>query len=249
MPDAGTRRAYPPATFADPTPYGYLYAGFTVDPPRRAPVVRRSRLRDEAIAHLSVLASRFDELPQVVKATVFRAVFLPPIPDAPRFDVAMLVRTTSPEALGDVQASEPYAQLGADSVITAYNSRRIGATEPFAPDGTGRDSDTFSSSSYLFNHFAASDPDEATAAWESLNGWFLTKTGVDNSTLLRPHNSTPYAVINYVRLPGRTLPFLLHQLIRPTFTTFVRATLRRNGLTAVPAFFTPVSNSTSSNPS
>ncbi|MDT7565376.1 MAG: hypothetical protein QOG76_4000, partial [Pseudonocardiales bacterium] len=42
MPAAGTRRAYPPATFTDPTPYGYLYAGFTVDPPRRVPVVRRS---------------------------------------------------------------------------------------------------------------------------------------------------------------------------------------------------------------
>ena len=249
MPDAGTRRAYPPATFADPTPYGYLYAGFKVDPPRRAPVVRRSRIRDEAIAHLSALADRFDELPQVVKATVFRAVFMPPVPDAPRFDVALLIRTTAPEALGDVQASKPYAQLGADSVITAYNSRRIGATEPFAPDVAGRDTDTFESSSYLFNHFAASDPDQATAAWESLNGWYLTKTGVDNSTLLRPHNSTPYAVINYVRLPGRTLPFLLNQLIRPTFTTFVRATLRRNGLAALPAFFTPVSNSTSSNSS
>ena len=243
MPAAGTRRAYPPATFIDPTPYGYLYAGFTVDPPRRAPVVRRSQRRDQAIARITALARRFDELPQVVKATVFRAVFMPPIKGAPRFDVVLLVRTTSPEALGDIQATEPYAQLGADSVITAYNSRRIGATEPFAPDVTGADTGTFTSASFLFNHFTASDPDQATAAWESLNGWFLTKTGVDNSTLLRPHHSTPYAVINYVRLPGSTAPFLLNQLIRPSFITFVRATLRSHGIAALPVFYTPISGS------
>jgi hypothetical protein len=243
MPDADTRHTYPPATFADPTPYGYLYAGFTIDPPRRAPVVRRSRRRDEAITRIAATARRFDELPQVVKATVFRAVFLPPIQGAPRFDVVLLVRATSPEALGDLRASEPYAQLGADSVITASNSRRIGVTEPFAPDVEGADTGAFTSSSYLFNHFVASDADHATAAWESLTGWFLTKTGVDNSTLLRPDDGSPYAVINYVRLPGRTVPFLLNQLIRPTFRTFVRATLRSQGLAAMPAFFTPVSDS------
>ena len=95
----------------------------------------------------------------------------------------------------------------------------------------------------LFNHLTASDPDQATTAWESLNGWYLTKTGVDNSTLLRPHNSTPYAVINYVRLPGSTPPFLLNQLIRPSFTTFVRATLRNHGIAALPVFVTPISGS------
>jgi hypothetical protein len=61
--------------------------------------------------------------------------------------------------------------------------------------------------------------------------------------LLRPHNSTPYAVINYVRLPGRTPPFLLNQLIRPSFTTFVRATLRSHGIAALPVFYTPISDS------
>jgi hypothetical protein len=242
MPAAGTRRAYPPATFTDPTPYGYLYAGFTVDPPRRVPVVRRSRRRDEAIARIAALARRFDDLPQVVKATVFRAVFMPPVKGAPRFDVALLVRTTSPEALADIRATEPYAQLGADSVITAANSRRIGVTEPFAPNAAGVETDAFTSASYLFNHFAASDPDRATTAWESLTGWFITNTGVDNSTLLRPYDSTPYAVINYVRLPGSTVPFLIKQLIRPSFATFVRATVRGNGLTARPVFFTPVSD-------
>jgi hypothetical protein len=52
----------------DPTPYGNPYAGFTVDPTRRLPPVRRSRARDEAIARTTALARRFDNLSQVVKA-------------------------------------------------------------------------------------------------------------------------------------------------------------------------------------
>ncbi|MQA27074.1 MAG: hypothetical protein GEU94_16785 [Micromonosporaceae bacterium] len=241
MPDAGAPHAYPHATFTDPTPYGYVHAGFTVDPPRRAPVVRRSKARDNTMARLAALARRFDDLPQVVKATVFRAIFMPPIKGAPRFDVVLLVRTTSPEVISDVQASEPYAELGADSVITAYNSRRIGATEPFAPDVTDAGADAFTSASYLFNHFTAPDPDQAVTAWESLTGWYLAKTGVDNSTLLRPDDSAPYAVINYVRLPDNPPRFLLNQLLRPSFITFVRATLRENGMAALPVFFKPIS--------
>ena len=242
MPDAGATRRHPQATFTDPTPYGYLYAGFTVDPTRHAPVVRRSEARGKAITRIAALARRLDDLPQVVKATVFRAVFMPPIKGAPRFDIALLIRTTSPEVTGDVQAAEPYAQLGADSVITAYNSRRIGATEPFAPDVTDAGADAFTSGSYLFNHFIAKDPDQATAAWESLTGWYLTRTGVDNSTLLRPPDSAPYAIINYVRLPQSPPRFLLNQLLRPSFTTFVRATLREHGMAALPVFFTPISD-------
>jgi hypothetical protein len=243
MPDGGARRAYPQAPFTDPTPYGYLYAGFTVDPPRHAPVVRRSQARDKVIARVTAIARRFDNFPQVVKATVFQALFMPPIKDAPRFDIVLLIRTTSPETISDVQATEPYTQLGADSMITAYNSRRIGTTEPFAPQVTDAGTDTFASASYLFNHFTANDPDQATAAWESLTGWYLAKTGVDNSTLLRPRDSGAYAIINYVRLPSSPPRFLLNQLLRPSFTTFVRATLRRHGIAALPVFFTPISNS------
>jgi hypothetical protein len=241
MPQTEAPRRYPPASFTDPTPYGYLYAGFTIDPPRRLPLVRSSRARGEAIARIAALARRFDDLPQVVKATVFRAVLMPPITAAPRFDIVLLVRTASPEAIIEVQETQPYAELGANSVITAYNSRRIGTTEPFAPDATDASAHAFHSATYLFNHFTAKDADHATAAWESLTGWYLTRTGVDNSTLLRPYGSTPFAIINYVRLPNSPPRFLLNQILRPSFTTFVRATLHRHGMAALPVFFKPVS--------
>ena len=40
---------FPKATFTEPTPYGYIYAGIIVDPPGRAPFVRGSSKRNDAL--------------------------------------------------------------------------------------------------------------------------------------------------------------------------------------------------------
>jgi hypothetical protein len=74
----------------------------------------------------------------------------------------------------------------------------------------------------------------ALEVWESLTGWYTTKTGVDNSTLLRPIGEAPYAFVNYVRLPRRPVRFMLDQLTRPSFYTFVRPKLRANNMVAFP---------------
>src|SRR5918995_1063234 len=60
----------PQAAFAEPMPYGYVYVGMTVDPPGRAPFVRRSAKRDEALEKLKIVAGQLEE---VVRATVYRA--------------------------------------------------------------------------------------------------------------------------------------------------------------------------------
>jgi hypothetical protein len=44
----------------------------------------------------------------------------------------------------------------------------------------------------------------------------------------------PYAFVNYVRLPRGPVRFMLDQLIRPSFHTFVRTKLRANGMVALP---------------
>jgi hypothetical protein len=85
----------------------------------------------------------------------------------------------------------------------------------------------------LFNHFTAEDPERALEAWEGLTGWYITKTGVDNSTLLQPIGEAPYTFVNYVRLPRGPVRFMLDQLIRPSFHTFVRTKLRANGMVAL----------------
>ena len=219
---------YPKAAFAEPLPHGYLYAGLTIDPPGRVPFVRRSARREEALGECKAVAGRLERLGEVVRATVYRAVLIPPISGAPRFDVVVLVETTSPETVAGVRSSEAFGRLGADFVMAARNARRIGDTQK-SPSGT-----------FLFNHFAAEDPDGAVGAWEDLTGWYTAKTGVDNSTLLRPVGEAPYAFVNYVRLPRGPARFMLDQLLRPSFHTFVRASLRANGMVAMPLLCEPV---------
>lgn len=213
---------HPQAAFAVPLPYGYVYVGMTVDPPGRAPFVRRSAKRDEALDKLKIVAGQLEALDEVVRATVYRAVLIPPIEGAPRFDVTVLLETTSPEEIDGVRSSGAFERLGADFVMGARNTRRIGDTEENM------------SGTFLFNHFTAEDSEQAMEAWESLTGWYITKTGVDNSTLLQPTSEAPYAFVNYVRLPRGPVRFMLDQLIRPSFHTFVRTKLRANGMVALP---------------
>jgi hypothetical protein len=222
MESANPDLKHPQAAFAEPLPYGYIYAGMTVDPPGRAPFVRRSAKREEALEKLKIVAGQLEALDEVLRATVYRAVLIPPIEGAPRFDVTVLLETTSPEEIDGVQTSEPYRQLDADFVMGARNTRRIGDTEENL------------SETFLFNHFTAEDPERALEAWESLSGWYITKTGVDNSTLLQPIGEAPYAFVNYVRLPRGPVRFMLDQLIRPSFYTFVRTKLRASGMVALP---------------
>jgi hypothetical protein len=213
---------HPKATFAEPLPYGYIYAGTTVDPPVRAPFVRRSAKREEALEKLKIVAGQLEALDEVVRATVYRAVLIPRLEGVPRFDVMVLVVTTSPEEIDGVRSSEAFKRLGANFVMGARNTRRIGDTEENM------------SGTFLFNHFTADNPERALEAWESLTGWYTTKTGVDNSTLLQPTGGAPYAFVNYVRLPRGPVRFMVDQLIRPSFHTFVRPKLRANGMVALP---------------
>ncbi len=220
MESANPDLKHPRAAFAEPLPY--VYVGMTVDPPGRAPFVRGSVKRDDALEQCKTVARQLEALDEVIQATVYQAVLIPPIEGMPRFDVMVLIETTSPEEIAKVQASEPYERLDADFVMAARNTRRIGDTEKTL------------SGTFLFNHFTAEDPEGAVGAWEDLTGWYTAKTGVDDSTLLRPVGEAPYAFVNHVRLPRGPARFMLDQLLRPSFHTFVRTKLRANGMVALP---------------
>ena len=222
MESANPDLKHPRAAFAEPLPYGYVYVGITVDPPGRAPFVRRSAKREETLEKLKIVAGQLETLDEVVRATVYQAVLIPPLEGAPRFDMTVLLETTSPEEIDGVRSSEAFERLGADFVMGARNTRRIGDTEENL------------SGTFLFNHFTAEDPERALEAWEGLTGWYITKTGVDNSTLLQPIGEASYAFVNYVRLPRGPVRFMLDQLTRPSFHTFVRTKLRANGMVALP---------------
>jgi hypothetical protein len=222
-----TAARYPPPPFTEPLHGEYLYAGWSVDPPRRAPIVRPSARRDRVLDRCRALANDARSIDGVADAAVFQAVLIPPLEGLPRFDVALLVRATTPEALAQVRSLRPWQQANADFVMTARNTRRIGDTERTR------------SATFLFNHFTADDAAGAVRGWEELAGWYTAKAGVDNSTLLQPTSEGPYALVNYVRLPHGATRFLLAQLCRPSFHTYVRRTLRDNGMVALPVLCRP----------
>lgn len=222
---------YPPVAFDAPIADRYLYAGWSVDPPARVPIVRRSDRRRAVIERCRVLARESEDRDGVTSATVFETELIPPLDGVPRLDVLMLTRATTPEALARVR--DDVARLEPDLVTEARNIRRIGDTERTR------------SATFLFNHFTAPNPVDAVTAWEKLAAWYTTQLGVDNTTLLAPvdtpDQTAPYALVNYVRVPQGARRFLFTQLVRPSFHTYVRPMLRDNGMVALPLLGRPVS--------
>jgi hypothetical protein len=221
------RLAAPRATFTEPTPYGYLYLGMRIDPPRRLPFVRHSARRNEALQERKRLAHDLDTLAEVVSVTLYQAVVIPPVKGTPKFDVLALVQTTSPETIPTVQATAAYQRMDADFVMTARNVRRIG------------DVDHPRSGAFLFNHFTAADPDRTLRALEEVFGWFTHTAGVNDAALLQPTGRSPFVFVNHVRLPCSPTRFLL-RLTKPSFRTFVVRRLRANQIGFAPVIYRSV---------
>lgn len=218
---------YPRATFTQPMPYGYIYLGMRIDPPRHTPFVRRSTRRHDVLQERKRLAHQLDGLAEVVAATVYEAVVIPPVKGSPRFDGIALIQTTSPEAIPAVQATQAYQRLDPDFAMVARNLRRIG------------DVDHPRTGTFLFNHFTAADPERALRTWEDITGWFTHQAGVADSALLQPTGASPYVFVNHVRLPDGPIRFLL-RFAKPSFRSFVATRLRANQVGNAPVICKPV---------
>ena len=230
---------WPSATLREPLPYGYIHVAAVVEPPRQPgpPFPGRSERKRALLARLKALAAALERLEPVVRATVYRAVLVPPIGDeAPhpaRFDVAVLIETGSPNEIGEVQMAEPYRQLvealhaaaGDVHVMAARNARLIADVDKSRPG------------IFLFNHFTADDPQVALELWDRLAGWYAVETGLENSTLLQPIGDADYIFVNHARW-DRSLPrLLLEQFGKRSFWTYVRANLRANRTVAMPVLY------------
>jgi len=148
-----------------------------------------------------------------------------------RFDVVVLVETTSPEATRQVQATPAYQalhdllrdQARRLHVVAARNAKRVGDVDKTRP-GT-----------FLFNYFVGDDPQVVVALWDYLAGWYQTEIGMDNSTLLAPLEDQPsdYVVINHARLGGNPLGFAARQFSRKSFRSYVVANLQAHNVGAM----------------
>jgi hypothetical protein len=239
---------YSPAVLMEPAASGYIHLAAEVHAPARpGPLLFRGRAKRELIRTLHELGRRLEGEPGVEKVTIYEAIVIPPLGrfpyvrerageiPLPRFDVAVLVETTSTAAIGDVQATASYRDLletlrsrsRRTHVVAARNAKRIG------------DVDTSRPGLFLFNYFVADDADRALRLWEHLAGWYEAETGLDNSTLLVPLEGerSSYLAINHARWDMSAPRLFSRQFRKRSFWTFVRANLAENRVGAMPVLY------------
>lgn len=236
-------------TIGEPTGYGYIHIGVTVDPIPMplTPLVPPNRKKTALLYQLPEMMNDLQEQPVVERATAFNAVALPlqfrhpyikTHADSVRratFDVAILIETSSPETISEVQNSSGYHSLDnllretSDNlhVMTASNTRCVADVEK-TPDGL-----------YLFNHFVAEDAAILPPLFEYLAGWYQAETGLTNSTLLTPMDGTAsdFCAVNHARWDYGLLRLLKNQLLKRSFRAYVLANLKRHSVGAMPVLY------------
>lgn len=212
--------------FREPLSSSFVYAAWSIDPVRVGPFVRSSAVRRQRIDKIRGLARELAQRADVEGVRVFETSFIPPLPAMPDYDVVMLVRARTGQCAAEVRGDAQLQGSEPATVFLASNAARFGDTENPAKGVN-----------ILLNHFqGTSDRSAAVAAWRQISRWYVTKIGVNNSTLLCTEDSAPYVVINWVRLPGGVAAFLLGHLLRPSFYRYVRGLLKRHRLTPLPVF-------------
>jgi len=239
---------YVPAPLMEPATSGYIHLAAEVRPPARpGPILFRGRAKSELLAQLDALARALERESGVEKVTTYEAVGFPPFTRfpyvkeraeeirLPRFDVVVLVETTSPADVRDVQGTAAYRQLLETllahsrrvHVVAARNAKRIG------------DVDRDRQGLFLFNYFVADDKELALRLFDHLAGWYEVETGLDNSTLLVPLEGerSDYLAINHARWDQSLPRFLSRQLLKKSFRTFVQANLAANRVGSMPVLY------------
>ena len=233
---------YPRVALTDPPPTGYLLLAAVVEPTvGRTPFPRGGPRKTALLAELKVLAARLEGLEAVTKATIYRAVLIPPpgrdarrmAARPARYDVAALVETTTVDVLGDVEGSPEYRKLH-DALTAAAREAyqlparcllRVGEVDKTRPG------------LFLFNYFVAEDPAVALEVWEHLAAWYAVETGLDNSTLLGPAGPSDYVFVNHARWDMSLPRFAARQFGKRTFYSYVLANLRANATAAMPILY------------
>lgn len=238
---------YRKVELTEPTNYGYIYMAATVRP-GRLPLVPPSAKRARLLRRAKRLARDLGRVDGVIRVTVFRAIAMPPTArlspylrerkssiHPPKFDVLVLVETTSPETAREIQKTAAYTALmnvmkenaDATHVLLAKNAKRVGNV------------DETKQGLFLFNHFVADDVGVGLELWEYLANWFTEETGLDNSVVLTPleGEQTEYSFINEARWDLSLPRYVWNQLRKKSFRNYVLANLERNRVGAMPVFY------------
>lgn len=203
-----------------------------------------SRVRSRLLTRLTALCQALADRDDVAEAVVFRGAIRPPGEGSEilnragvrlaRYDLVVLVRTTTVAVVDAVRADAVYREIvavidGASRytyLVAAGNAARIA------------DVDHNGDHWFLFNYFHCDDAETVYDVWEYTAGWFQNTTALPDSTLMRPLAGEPtdYSVINHASWPTlRT--FLPSLLFHPNFRSFVLANFKANDVAAQPILY------------
>jgi hypothetical protein len=229
---------YRPATLVEPPGFGYLLLSADVEPPTGLrPFPGTSAAKTALLGRLKNAAAELARLDAVERATVYRTVLAPPpagyartVEGPARFDVQVLAEITSPDEIAGVEATEAYTQLRKelDTEASRVDVMRARCVKCIA------DVDKSRPGLFLFNYFVAEDADVALRLWDHLTGWFMTETGIDNSTVLQPTDRSQYAFVNHARWDYGVPRLWLRMFTKPSFWSFVQKNLNENRTGSMP---------------
>ena len=240
----GPKNTFPEVSLIEPTQSGYLLLAIEVD--HRPPIgfFVESGWKKKLLAQLKSFSIALAKSDDVLDASVFKALIVPPgrgaflkkRPDVKiaKFDVVMLVEFNTINAARNYQNSPEWVALMADAkenahnvmCISASNARRIGPVD-HSTNGV-----------FLFNYFYADSLDINLQVWNYTAGWFQDQTGLDNSTVLLPDETTqvPYTIINHCRW-DRLRNILPALLFNRSFKPFVLNNFEQNNTAATPILY------------
>ncbi len=232
------------ARMKPPNDSGYILLAAEVG--WRGPFPRASPSRQQLLARAKECCVELAKRPEVHEATLFRAVLLAPgegkqlinaragkVRHA-RYDVVILIRTTTIDAARKLRTDPAYIAVAADVRATAaYTMEVVARNAVRLGDVDHRPNHVF-----LFNYFYADDTADLLPVFEYTAGWFQAKTGLANSTLLQPlaGESTDDGIINHASWPNFRA-FLPSLIVRPSFRRFVLANFAANHIAAQPILY------------
>jgi hypothetical protein len=239
---------YVPVGVTEPLTHGFVHVAATVQPNPVPRIQRREPTKTELIDTVKQHAHPLEQLETVHRVTLFDAIAMPPTDllggylaehaqsiRPARFDVVLLVETTSPSTARLLKSAPEFAAIQAalDGAATRVHVIAARATRWMGHVDRSRDG------LFLFNYFVAEDADVMLRLWDYLAAWYAVETGLDNSALLTPleGEASDYVAINNARwdlsLPG----FLARHLSKKTFRSYVQANLEINRVGAMPVLY------------
>ncbi|MFC4124680.1 hypothetical protein [Nocardia rhizosphaerae] len=203
-----------------------------------------SRARDRALAAAGPLCARLADRADVIEATAFRAALRPPGEGArllrragvrpARYDIVVLIRTTTVGDLEAVRTDPAYRELLALLERAAEHIHHIAASSPARIADVDHRPDAW----FLFNYFHCQDNQTVFDVWHYTAGWFQRKTALPNSVPMQPlpTESGDYTLVNHASWPTLRA-FLPSLLFRPTFRSFVLRNFAANDIAAQPIIY------------